>query len=265
MSIFEDTALLVYSCMLAFILGASAGSFLNCAAWRIAHGEAFVTGRSRCPVCGHELSLPDLVPIFSWIFLRGKCRHCKARVSVRYLVTELTFALLTVACLMRFGLAVLALRNWVFLCCLFFLSLVDLDSYIIPNGSLVVAALAWLAAVWFGEEPLTALWKGLLAGVVYGGGLLLVSLLLDKLLKKDTLGGGDIKLFAVIGLYLGFIGTLFSVIFACVLGLLFALLRRARGKEGEQIPFGPAIAASAALVLLFGEPLINWYGNLLGI
>ncbi|MBP5156032.1 MAG: prepilin peptidase [Clostridia bacterium] len=265
MSIFEDTALLVYSCVLAFILGASTGSFLNCAAWRIAHGESFIKGRSRCPACGRELSLPDLVPIFSWIFLRGKCRRCKARISVRYLITELLFALITVACLLRFGLTVFALRNWIFICCLFCLSLVDLDSYIIPNGCLIIAALAWAAALPFDVDPLTALWKGLLAGFVYGGGLLLISLLLDKILKKDSLGGGDIKLFAVIGLYLGFIGTLFSVIIACVLGLLFAVLRRAMKKEGEQIPFGPAIAASAALMLLFGSSLINWYNNLLGI
>ncbi|MBO4277682.1 MAG: prepilin peptidase [Clostridia bacterium] len=265
MPLYEDTALLIYSCVLAFVLGACTGSFLNCAAWRIARGESFIKGRSRCPACGHTLGLPDLVPVFSWIFLRGKCRHCKTRIPARYLVTELLFALVTVACLLRFGITVAALRNWIFVCCLFCLSLVDLDAYIIPNGCLVTAALVWAAALPFVEEPLTALWKGLLSGFVYGAGLLLVSLLLDKILKKDTLGGGDIKLFAVIGLYLGLIGTLFSVIFACVLGLLFVPLRRALKKEGEQIPFGPAIAASATLMLLFGSALVNWYNSLLGI
>ncbi|MBR4798730.1 MAG: prepilin peptidase [Clostridia bacterium] len=265
MPLFEDTFLLVYSCVLAFILGACTGSFLNCAAWRISRGEPFIKGRSRCPACGHTLSLPDLVPVFSWIFLRGKCRHCKARIPARYLVAELLFALVTVACLLTAGLTVTALRNWIFLCCLFCLSLVDYESFVIPNGCLIIAALAWAAALPFGEEPLTALWKGLLSGFVYGAGLLLVSLLLDKILKKDTLGGGDIKLFAVIGLYLGMVGTLFAVIFACVLGLLFAIARRAFKKEGEQIPFGPAIAASATLMLLFGSALVNWYNSLLGI
>ena len=104
----------------------------------------------------------------------------------------------------------------------------------------------------------------LLAALALGGGLLGVSLLMDRLLKRDSLGGGDIKLFLVVGLYLGFAGALFSLIAACVLGLLFAFLRKKLGKEGsELIPFGPPVAAAAALMLLFGDGVVRWYLGLI--
>ena len=102
----------------------------------------------------------------------------------------------------------------------------------------------------------------ILSGFVYGGALLGISLLMDKLMGRDTLGGGDIKLFFVVGLYLGFIGTLFSVALSCVVGLILqGLLRKTADRA---FPFGPAIAISAAFMLLYGEPLVQWYMGLLG-
>lgn len=266
MSIHDGSVIFVYCCCVAAVLGAVMGSFLNCAAYRIAHGQSFLKGRSHCPDCGHVLGAPDLVPVFSWLFLRGKCRYCGKKVSVRYLLVELFFALVTVVCLLRFDLTVLCLRNYVFLCCLFCLSLVDLESYEIPDGCLLISLAAWLLALPF----LWAGWKDalrhLLAALVFGGGLLLLSLIMDKVLKKDSLGGGDIKLYFVVGLYLGFAATLFSLLLACVLGLLFALLRKRFGKAiSEQIPFGPSIAAAAAVMLLFGDPMVRWYLNLISV
>ncbi len=104
MSIWIDRGVLIYCCVMAFALGAVFGSFLNCAAWRIAHGESFLRGHSRCPACGHALGLPDLVPIFSWLFQRGRCRYCGVKISVRYPLTELAFGLITLLCLLRFDL-----------------------------------------------------------------------------------------------------------------------------------------------------------------
>lgn len=263
MSIWDSRGLLVYCCVVALMLGAAFGSFLNCAAWRIAHGESFLRGRSRCPQCGHALAARDLVPIFSWLFLRGRCRYCKAPVPARYVLAELAFALLTLLCLLRFDLTILCLRNWIFLCCLFCLSLVDLETFTIPDGCLLLAAGAWLLALPFLWPGWRAVLLSLLSALAFGGGLLLLSLLLDRILGRDSLGGGDIKLFAVLGLYLGPVGTLLALILACVLGLVFAFARK--GGRTQPIPFGPSISLSAAIVLLYGDGVISWYLSLLGL
>lgn len=255
-------ALRAYFIALSLMLGAALGSFLNCAAWRIARGESFVTGRSRCPDCGHTLGARDLVPVLSWLLLRGRCRCCGTRVSARYPLTELLFAALTLACFLRFGLTVEAARDLAFLACLLCLSLVDLDAMEIPDGCLLVSAFAWAAA----EPFLCGGWvdalRALAAGLVFGGGLLALSLVMDRIMKKDTLGGGDIKLVAVAGLYLGFAGMLFALLLACVLGLLLALLLKK--KAGQAFPFGPALAVATAFMLLFGGGSVNWYLGLLG-
>ena len=264
MSIYEYRPLLVFGIIVAACFGAVMGSFLNCAAFRIVRGESFARGRSRCPSCGHILTAGELIPVLSWVLQRGRCRACGRKVSVRYPLTELGFALVTVLCLLRFDLTALCLRNYVFLCCLFLLTLTDLEGMIIPDGCHIVATLAWVAALPFAFPGWGGVLRALLAALIFGGGLLAVSLVMDKLLGRDSLGGGDIKLFAVVGLYLGIIGTLFALLAACVLGLAFNALSR-REEGGRAFPFGPSIALSAALMLLYGAPLIEWYGGLLHI
>ena len=243
-SIHDNLYIGLYCAILAFIFGAVFGSFLNCASWRIAHGESFLHGRSHCTVCGHILSAPDLVPIFSWLFLGGKCRYCKAKISARYMLTELFFAVVSVASLLRWDLSVEYLRNMVFACCLFCLSLVDLESFEIPNGCMM------------------AILAHLLTGVGYGAIMLGLTLLFDKILGKETMGGGDIKLFAVTGLYLGAAASLFALLFSCILGLLMGAVRN-RNQKGAPIPFGPSIALASYVMLLYGERLVNWYLGLL--
>ena len=151
MSIYEDTFFMIYCCVLAGVFGAVLGSFLNCAAWRIAHGESFVKGRSHCTSCGHVLGFLDLIPVFSWIFLGGRCRYCKTKISPRYMLTELFFALVSVLTLLRFDLSPEFVRNMVLACCLFCLSLVDLEIFEIPNGCLLIPAIAWFVAIPFTE------------------------------------------------------------------------------------------------------------------
>lgn len=264
MTIWEYRPMLIFCAVIAGVFGAVMGSFLNCAGWRLARGESFLKGRSRCPHCGHTLGPAELIPVLGWILLRGRCKGCGERISLRYPLTELFFAVVTVLCLLRFGLTVLCLRNYIYICCLFCLSLVDMDSMTIPDGCHIIPAAVWLAALPF----VFASWRetGLqaLAGVLYGGGLLGISLVLDKLLGRDSLGGGDIKLTAVAGLYLGMTGTLFMLIAGCLIGLTFYLMRRRKGPEGEPFPFGPSLAAATGLMLLYGEPLVRWYLGLLG-
>ena len=263
MSIYEDQTLLIFFVAIAVCLGAVMGSFLNCAAYRIVHGESFLKGRSRCPSCGHTLGASELIPVLSWVFQKGRCKACGGKISVRYPLTEILFALVTAACLLRFDLTVLCLRNYIFLCCLFLLVLTDLEDMMIPDGCHIAAAAAWVVTLPFLFNGWGDVGMSVLSGLLFGGGLLAISLVMDRLLGRDTLGGGDIKLFAVIGLYLGIVGTLFTLMLSCILGLLFHALSRL-GKEGKkEFPFGPAIAVSAAIMLLFGEPLINWYRGLL--
>ncbi len=248
---------------MSLIIGAVMGSFLNCAAFRISRGESFLKGRSHCPTCGHVLGVADLFPIFSWLFLGGKCRYCKSKISARYPITEVIMAAASCMCLLAGDLTWLALRNWIFICMLFLLSLVDLDKYEIPNLCIIISIVVWGATVALMEEPLEILKSGLIAGFVFGIGLLLISLVFDKILKKETLGGGDVKLFFAVGLYLGVVRTLFCLLLACILGLVFALIAK-RGDEDKKIPFGPAISLAAFLMLLYGTPLANWYLGLFG-
>lgn len=257
----ESTPVLIFVCVVGAVVGAVMGSFLNCAAGRMAKDQPFIKGHSRCPACGHDLGVLDLIPVFSWIFLGGKCRHCRAKISPRYLITELMFAALTVACLLYFQSPALCIRNWVMICCLFTLSLVDFESQIIPNGTLLFAAVAWAAAEPFLFESWEKTVAHVLSGVVIGGGLLLISMVMDKVLQRESLGGGDVKLFAVVGLYLGLLPSLFTLILSCILGLAVNLPRQ-RGNS-EPFPFGPWIAIATAVMLFFGEKLVRWYLGLM--
>ena len=247
-----ETWMVVYFSVLAFILGAVFGSFLNCAAYRIARKQSFLKGRSICPKCNHVLGVADLVPIFSFLFSKGKCRHCGEKISIRYPLTELIFGILTVVLFYHDGVSVLFLRDFVFFCCLFCLSLVDLEIFEIPDGTIVIAVLAWLVCLFPLGLSATEFIFHIASGFAFGTAVLLISLLLDYILKKESLGGGDIKLLFVIGLYLGAVAGLFAIVVAAVLGLLFV-----RGKE--KIPFGPFLSIGTVVVYLFGDPLVKWY------
>jgi len=263
MSIYEYTPILIYSIVIAFVFGTCMGSFLNCAAWRYVNGESVLKGRSHCTSCGHELGLRDLIPVISWLASKGRCRYCGERISARYPITEVLFGIITVFCLLSFDFTVLCLRNYIFLAALFVLTLTDIDAMVIPDGCHIASLAAWVAA----EPFLFEGWKNLMyyagAGLLFGGGLLAVSLALDRAMGRDTLGGGDIKLVAVAGLYLGVIGTLFMLMIACLCGLIYNYLINKTSEKGSAFPFGPWIASASAMMLLFGQPLVDLYMALL--
>ena len=262
MLIYSAPFFLVFGILSAMLIGLVAGSFLNCVAWRIAHGESFLKGRSHCVKCGHVLSALDLVPLFSWIFSGGKCRYCKEKISVRYPLTEAVMALLSVLCILATDYSLLTLRNWLFICCLFTLSLVDLEIMEIPNGTIIAGIIIWAGFLFFLPEPLLALKNGLIGAVAFGGGILLISLVLDKVLKKDSLGGGDIKLVFTAGLYLGALGSLFMIFLACLIGLVLMPVMKKHGDEKGGFPFGPSIAGATCFMLLYGNILTEWYTGL---
>ena len=217
----------VYLIFLVFLCGACGGSFVNCAASRRVRGEKLARGRSHCMACGHTLGVRDLAPIVSWLCLRGKCRFCGEKISARYPLTEPLLALAFTAATME-----------------------------IPDLPLAFGALLWAVCLPLEPDPLKSLMRGFLGGLLPGGLLLLFVLLMDKLMKRETMGGGDIKLFAMLGLYAGPAADLVLVLASCLLGLVFG---RVRARRGQPFPFGPAIAAAAVPALLWGPALVEWY------
>lgn len=260
MPFYFTPAMTAYVLALAFALGACAGSFLECAAGRSVRGESALRGRSRCDGCGRTLELLDLIPILSWLFLKGRCRSCGAKIGARCVVTESLCGCVFASVLWRFGFSWICLELLILGCALVYLSLVDLESMELPGAPMAVAAGSFLLFLFAHGDPLRRLWWGLLGAAAIGGSVLLVSLIGDRVLGRETMGGGDIKLLALLGLYVGPDGGLLLVIAACAAGLAFAGLSRVgRGKE---FPFGPAIALAAWPTLLFGERILEWYWSL---
>lgn len=245
----------IYILAIAALSGAVLGSFINCMAWRMVHKESVWKGRSHCFSCGHTLQAMDLIPVFSYLFLRGRCRYCRERVSLRYMLTEVLLAMVFVTLVWKYDISVLTLRYLVLACILLALSLVDLDSYEIPNGFIIVGILWWSITIPFLETTVTEQMKmGLMGGIAIGGGMLLFSLLMDKILQKESIGGGDIKLFFMLGLYFGTALSLFNLILSCFVGLILVVLMR-----NNKIPFGPAIALASWVTLLWGNDIVTWY------
>ncbi len=268
--------MIIYYGGLVVLFGLIFGSFLNCTAMRLVRGEDFVKGRSRCPHCGHELTAIELIPVVSFLIQGGRCRHCREKISPRYIAAELAFALLSLGLYLKLILVsgigteqiLLFFRDWILTGCLFVVALTDLESYEIHDGCLIFGALNFLVfevvLVALKAIDLRIILYSVLAGFAVGAVMLFTSLIMDKVLKKESLGGGDIKLFALLGLYLGFYGAYELVILSCVLGLLFAaVLRVTKPDAPKAFAFGPAIALAGYILLLCEEYITAWYRSLL--
>lgn len=254
---FFPTHIVVYLTALFAVLGLVMGSALNCLALRLAAGKKWSgSERSECPHCHHVLTPLELIPLLSWLIQKGKCRHCGAKVSKRYPITEAVLAAAYAALFLKYGLTVSLVSPLVFVSCLFTLSLVDLDTQIIPDRFLVIPLIARVAELLLtrGLAGLTAL----IPGLIIGGSVLVLSLIMDKVLKKDTMGGGDIKLLFVIGCFLPLTQCLLMVMIACVIGIAMASILMKVDSE-TAFPFGPALSIAAVITLFVGNPIITWY------
>lgn len=246
----------IWLCIWLFVLGASLGSFLDCAVSRWTAGESWTGGRSRCVSCGHGLSARDLIPVWSFLTRRGRCRYCGARIPWECLTAELAGGLGLVCLGVHFGPS-LELGQWaVWEALLLALSLTDWAARVIPD-KLLLAMLA-NRAVWFlllGHglpEALAALKSCAIPAVLLG-----TVLLAEKRLGREVMGGGDLKLLFVLALYLDWGTLLLTLLAGCLLGLLWAAA--ARWTQGEAMPFGPFLAAGAVLTVCYGGPLLEWY------
>ena len=259
--LYLSPGLAVYFCMLAFGFGACMGSFLNCMAWRIVHGESVLRGRSHCDVCGHVLTAGDLVPIVSFLAHRGRCRWCGAKLSARHVWAEGLTGAAFVLILLRFDLSLQALGALMLACVLLAGALADLEGYIIPDR-FIVAGVAARIPFFFFEDWRRTLPDALLGGFAVGGGLLAFVLLYEKLRRVEAMGGGDLKLLFVTGLWLGWAKNLLCLLLACVLGIAFGLAtqkRRAAQENAKVFPWGPSICAAGIVTMLAGDAVIAAY------
>jgi len=246
---------------LSTLIGLIAGSFLNCLSWRLVHGESVIKGRSHCAVCGHVLGPPDLVPLLSWLLLKGRCRYCGEPVSVRYPLAELACGIMYGTLTWRYGFSPETPRLLLLFSLLLAVALVDLEDGWVPDRFLITGAAGYLLLLPLEPEPMKALFRGLIGAAALFLPLLFLVLAADKLLGRESMGGGDLKLFALLGLYFGWEQGLLLVILSCCTGLASAAVM-GKAKPGKPFPFAPAIAAAAWLTAMWGEPIIRWYLSL---
>lgn len=241
-------------------MGLAIGSFLNVVIYRLPLGKSIIKPRSSCPSCGHAIPFYLNIPIISWILLRGKCRYCKAPISPRYLFVELVSAVIVIGYFIWLGASWQFLAYTILTLALLAVFLIDLDHYVIPDQITYPGIIIGLAFS-FVNPDITIL-GSVLGMVIGGGGLLLIALLGDWLFKKESMGGGDIKLAAMLGAFLGWEKVLFVFVAASVIGLfvsIFALYFSKSVRESRRIPFGPFLAAAAVTAIIVGDYLINLY------
>lgn len=242
-------------------LGLVMGSAVTALSWRVPRGESWVHGRSRCPSCGHVLGVADLFPVFSWLIQRGRCRHCRARISPRYPFTELLCAAWALLAWQKLGLtpALPFVAIWGFL--LVALLWIDLDVQLLPDALTFPGVVVAVAAALLGPGARHAM-----LGMLVGAGLLfLVSELYLRIRKVEGMGFGDVKLAAMFGALLGPGLALLAILLAAFAGSLtgVAMMARGRGTMKTALPFGVFLAPAAMIAWVWGGPWLAAYARLL--
>ncbi|NLO25178.1 MAG: prepilin peptidase [Clostridiales bacterium] len=242
-----------------FLLGLIVGSFLNVCIYRIPAGQSFVYPPSRCTSCGRRLIWYHMVPVASYVFLKGKCGYCGERISPVYPAVELTNAVLYLAAFHRLGTGVLFVKDAVLISLMLVALFIDLKEQIIPNG-LVVFGL--VAGVVFTIIDAGHSFTNAMLGVAAGGGILLAI----AVISRGGMGGGDVKLMAVAGLFLGWRLTLAALFMSFVTGGFFGILMLLTGKKKRKdtVPFGPFLGGSVVIAALYGQQLISLYLAIIG-
>ncbi len=242
----------------SFIFGLIFGSFATMASYRIPRGEDLIYKKSRCPSCEHDLGFLDLFPVFSWVFSGGKCRHCKLKVSCRYPLTELVMGVLFVLIYMQSGLTLEALSLFGTVVCLVIMVVTDLEQRIIPD--LIQIALVPLGILYLYSQnaEIHQYFTGPILGLTVAAALRQGFYLWKK---REGLGMGDVKFFAVAGLFLGIDAFAPFMLYSGIIGVLFSIIWKMLGK-GEEFPFGPALAISMLACLLFPQYTVNLFYSL---
>ena len=254
----------------ALLVGAAVGSFLNVAADRLPSGGSVVQPPSFCDSCKHPLGNLELIPVISYLLLRGRCRHCRVSISARFTVVEAVTALLFALVYLKFGMGVHFFILATAVSLLIVVSIIDLEHRLILNRMIYPAVIVLLVIAPFWPEfgIARSLWGNsgmigsLASSMVAGGGAFLIFFAIITLFPAG-MGGGDVKLAGVMGLLVGFPLVALALWLAVVSGglvAIFLLVSRKRGRK-DAIPFGPFLALSAVAVLLAGTEIVEWYQN----
>lgn len=237
--------------LIFLIYGLFIGSFLNVCIFRIPSGISIIKPPSSCGSCGHRLNFIDMIPVANYIINKGRCRYCGSNYSIQYPLIELLNGLLYALLYVKFGLTLNSILHCLIISLLVTISIIDLKHKIIPDGLNITGAILGIIYIIINKTFLSNL-----VGALTGLGLFLAIALLT-----NAMGGGDIKLMAVLGLIFGMRGVLFITLSSFVIGAVISvilILLKIKGRKDE-IPFGPFISLSALIYMFFGAEIINWY------
>jgi leader peptidase (prepilin peptidase)/N-methyltransferase len=248
---------------LIFVFGICIGSFLNVCIYRLPESKSIVHPRSMCPRCGTLIASYDNIPILSYMVLRGKCRYCGARISLRYPVIECISGIFAVGVFLKYGLSFEALIYFTFIATLLVITFIDIDHQIIPDVISLPGIPIFFAASF--ALPDITLVESILGVLIGGGSLWIVAQLYYVLTRKEGMGGGDIKLLAMMGAIIGWKGVLFTIFVASAIGTVVGILvmLKTRTSMKLKVPFGPFLAIGAIAYIFLGPQLMAWYFNLL--
>ena len=240
----------IYICV--FLFGIVIGSFLNVCILRIPNGESIVTDRSHCMSCGYQLKWYDLVPLFSYLFLGGKCRKCKKHISMQYPIVEAVNGILWVLVFAVNGISIDSVLYCLMTSALLTLSVIDFRTYEIPLGiNVFILALGLIHLVFHFDNWLT-----------YVIGLLLVSTFLEILVivsKGRAMGGGDVKLMAAAGFLIGWQNSLLALFLGCIVGSVIHLIRMKISDQDHVLAMGPYLSIGILIAALWGQKFFDWY------
>lgn len=259
------TPLLFWSFMV-FLVGSVFGSFMNVCIYRLPRNQSIVFPPSSCPKCGSRILWYDNIPIFGYLLLWGKCRYCKEKISFRYPVVEFITGLLALLLFFKFHFTATFFAMFLFCAALIIVTFIDLEHRIIPDeislpGIVVGFILSFFIVNLYRPEEILG-WKESLAGIAAGGGsLLLVAYAYQLFAHKEGMGGGDIKLLAMMGAFLGWKAVPFIIFLSSLAGSAVGIsLMIAQKKDSRySIPFGPFLAFGAVMFIFFGRQIIDWY------
>ena len=245
--------------ILIFILGLIVGSFCNVCIYRIPKNESIIYPASHCSKCRSKIKPVDNIPLLSFILLKGRCRNCKSKISIQYPMVEFLSGLIYLIIYLIYGLSVQTLIYIILSSALIIIAFIDLNEQIVPDVISLPGIVTGFIISFF--VPYISFINSALGVVVGGGIILIIALVGSMIFKKEAMGGGDVKLAAMIGAFLGWRYTIISLFLGFFLGALvgiFLVLSKIKSKE-DMVPFGPFIALGSLITLLWGEKIIAWY------